>query len=90
MAASGSNTPSTTTGTLQPPETKAPKRVAKFTGNDFVVRRITAKHFKEAGIDGMKDQEWSRDNRHSVDASDWPQEAVDLVAAQANFKIVEG
>lgn len=59
----------------------------KYTGPSTNVRRISAKAFKDAGVEGMEDQEWSASNEHTVDASEWPQEALDLIKKQPNFKV---
>lgn len=67
----------------------APKTTVKFTGASVVTRRISAKDFRDNGIEGMKDVEWSDENDHTVDASDWPAEALDLIKRQADFKVSE-
>lgn len=65
------------------------KTTLAFVGRpSLVTRRISAKDFKAAGVEGMKDQEWSEGNQHEVDVSEWPQEAIDFVLKQPNFKLV--
>lgn len=67
-----------------------PKITAKFTGSSVVERIITAQDFKSAGIDDVQTLTWNEGNDHTVDVSDLPAEAVDLLKKQPNFKITEG
>lgn len=85
----GADAPDETTAA--PEEGPAPtgKRTIKFTGPTVTTRRLTKKDFADAGVEGFQDVEWSAANDHTVDASDWPEEAVTLVKSQPNFRVSE-
>lgn len=71
-----------------PTEDKKTAVKIKYTGSTVHTRVLTAKDFKDAGFDGVKNQEWSLANNHTVDASDWPKDAVEFVTGQPDFKTV--
>lgn len=80
-----------TQSSTTPPAAGGKKKVTvRFTGSSVTIRRITAKDFEKAGAKGMDDQEWAYGrNKHEVDATNWPKEAVDLVRKQPNFQVEE-
>lgn len=80
-------TPSTQSAQAEKGSAPSGAVTVKYTGASTNVRRISAKAFKDAGVEGMEDQEWSSSNEHTVDASEWPEGALDLIKKQPNFKV---
>lgn len=72
-------------------KSKTPTTV-KFTGPSVVTRRMTKADWKRAGLDeeqvkAVGDVEWNLGNEHTVDASDWPDKAFDILKEDRDFKV---
>jgi hypothetical protein len=60
--------------------------LVEFTGSSVITRRISKQDFAKWDVE-LEDQEWSKSNQHIVDASDWPDAAVERIAKEPGFKV---
>ncbi len=73
------------------PAAQKVKRILRFKGSTQIgARTISKKDFAKVGADSVGDVSWDKDNTFMVDATDWPESAVELVKAQPGFSVLEG
>lgn len=73
-------------------KSKTTKSSVRFKGSSLIIRRMTKADWKRAGLDedeakAVGDVEWSSDNDHTVDSTDWPDKAFDVLAKDTDFKV---